>query len=624
MGRAARLALIVLVASLAAAVGAPGTGAQPQPGVSPDETALAIQLASPPTRDLAELAGLYSGLPPQPRVVNTEPPNYQPGRIDIFWIARQRPADHIRAEAVLRYVGKHAYWYVEAGVPTTDEAIQHAAQVFDSHIYPTVRRLVGSEPFPGIDNDPRITIFSGNVPGVAGYVTSSDSYPRSVHQFSNERDIVYLNLNQGQMGSADYLATLAHEFTHLVHWNTHPSEDTWIKEGLGDLMITRVFPERRLPSSGWAAVPDLQLTSWSDGQPGSEPLSAHYQQASWFLRYFLDQTGEDALYPLLARQSRGPASVSASLASRGGAFTDLFGDWIVANLTGASPGQGVRSYAARAPDIPRVQRLEPPQGLAGDVAQFGADYYELTVTTSSSFQFAGEPLVRVVGTTPFDGQGMWYAGRADASTSSMTRRFDLSGVERATLSYKAWFDIENDYDYAYVSASSDGSQWTLLPAPSMARPNPTGNNLGVGYTGRSGGAVRSEWIDESVDLSAYAGRPVWLRFSYVTDDAVLNEGIVLDEIRIDELGYRDGAESQNVDWELEGWSRVGAQVPQTWALHVVRWDEGTVAAERVQVDPSGRAAWSASSPGPDRAVLTVSGTAPVTLQRTRYNLTVTP
>jgi len=623
MGRAARLALAALV-YLAAASAAPTTGAQLQPHVAPEETARAVQSASARSRDLLELARLYSDLPSQPRVVNAESPDYQQGRLDTFWIARQRPADHFRSEAVLQHVGRHAYWYVETGFAVSDDAVRQAAEVFDTRVYPRVRQLVGSEPFPGIDNDPRITIFSGNVPGVAGYVTSSDSYPRSVHPYSNERDILYLNLHAIQMGSPEYLATLAHEFTHLVHWNTHPSEDTWVKEGLGDLAITLVFPERRLASSSFAAVPDLQLTSWSDGEPGSDPLPAHYQQASWFLRYFLDRFGEDALYPLLARESHGPASVDAFLADRGETFADLFGEWVVANVVGASANQSFKPYAAGQPDTPRIQRLERPQALAANVAQFGTDYYELPVASGTAIQFAGETTVPVVGTTPYSGQGMWYAGRVDSSMSSMTRRFDLTGVGSATLSYSTWFDIEKDYDFAYVSASRDGSQWTLLETPSMARPNPTGNNLGVGYTGRSGGAARPTWIEESTDLSPYAGGPVWLRFSYVTDDAVLNEGIVLDDIRVDSLGYLDGAESTTIDWDLAGWARVGGLLPQTWALQVVQWTQGLAETERLQVDASGRATWSAAARSPDRAVLAVAGTAPVTLQRAQYNLDVTP
>lgn len=624
MGRIARLTVALFSICLAALFAAPsGGGTRLSLQVSPDETARVVQEASARPRDVGELARLYSTVEVVPSVVNTDPPAYQQGRVDTFWIARQRPAEHFQSDAVLRLVGRHAYWYVERGFDVSDDAMRRADEVFDNRIYPRVRQLVGSEPFPGIDNDPRVTIFSGNVPDVAGYVTSSDAYSRTVHPFSNERDMVYLNLRALQMGSTEYLATLSHEFTHLVHWNTHSNEDTWIKEGLGDLAITLVFPERTLASSGFAAVPDLQLTSWSDGEAGSEPLAPHYQQASWFLRYFLDRFGEDALYPLLARETHGPASVDAFLAGSGSGFADFFSDWVVANVAGSSVGRTITPYAGARPDPPRIARMEPSQALAASVAQFGVDYYDLPTTLGTTIQFSGATTIPVLGAMPFDGEAMWYAGRADSSVSSMTRRFDLTGVQSATLHYDSWFDIEQDYDFAYVSASRDGTHWTLLEAANMARPNPTGNNLGIGYTGRSGGGARPEWIAESIDLTPYLGGPLWLRYSYVTDDAVLREGIVLDDIRIDGIGYFDGGESEAVDWNIEGWARVGGVLPQTWSLQVIEWNQGVSEVHRLEVDAAGRAIWSPSA-SIDRAVLAVAGTAPVTLQRAQYNLDIAP
>ena len=618
MGQAVRHALLLFLCLVTLAL--PASSAPLAAQLSPDETARAIQTSSPRSRDLSELAYLYSRADTPRRVANVDPPNYQEGRVDSFWVARQRPPDHFQSEAVLRYVSRHANWYVERGFDVSDNAVRRAADVFDSRIYPRVRQLVGSEPFPGIDNDPRITIFNGNVPDVAGYVTSADNYPRSVHPYSNERDIVYLNLRALPLGSNEYLATLAHEFTHLVHWNTHPNEDTWVKEGLGDLVISLVFPERRLASGGFASIPDLQLTSWSDGDPESAPLGPHYQAASWFLRYFVDRFGEDRLYPLLGRESRGPASFDA-LFGRESGFADLFSEWVVANLAGNSAGQTVRPYAGAVPDTPRIDRLDAGEAVSATVAQFGTDYYDLPVAPGATLRFAGEPTVPVVGTGPLEGDAMWYAGRADSSVASMTQRFDLSGVQSATLTYHTWFQIERDYDFAYVSASRDGRSWTLLETPNMSGSNPAGNNLGVGYTGRSGGTARPSWVEESVDLTPFAGGPVWVRFSYVTDDAVLHEGIVLDAIRIDALNYAEGAESTADNWQMEGWARVGGTLPQPWSVQVIEWRQGVPEARRLPLDAGGRATWSPAE-ALERAVLAVSGTAPVTLQRAPYTLEI--
>jgi hypothetical protein len=157
----------------------------------------------------------------------------------------------------------------------------------------------------------------------------------------------------------------------------------------------------------------------------------------------------------------------------------------------------------------------------------------------------------------------------------------------------------------------------------MTRGNATGNNLGVGYTGTSGG-TQPEWIGQEVDLSAFVGGRVWLHFSYVTDDAFLREGVAIDDVRIDALGYADGAEDASSDWRLEGWARVGAELAQTWSVQVLEFSAGGARLEQVAVGPTGRGTWAGAGRPIDRAIVAVSGTAPVTIRRAGYRLELSP
>ena len=130
----------------------------------------------------------------------------------------------------------------------------------------------------------------------------------------------------------------------------------------------------------------------------------------------------------------------------------------------------------------------------------------------------------------------------------LTREFDLSGLTSATLRYRAWFETERGWDYAYVAASTDGGKtWRALPATHTSDYDPVGAAYGPGYTGDSGG----KWVQESVDLTAFAGRKVLLRFEYVTDDAAHARGFAVDDISIPELGFSDGADSDG-GWQAEG------------------------------------------------------------------------
>jgi immune inhibitor A len=69
--------------------------------------------------------------------------------------------------------------------------------------------------------------------------------------------------------------------------------------------------------------------------------------------------------------------------------------------------------------------------------------------------------------TPRSGQCAWWSNQADESLTTLTRRFDLSEVEQATLTYWTWYDIEPHFDYAVVEVSADGGQdWHILSTPS--------------------------------------------------------------------------------------------------------------------------------------------------------------
>jgi immune inhibitor A len=144
---------------------------------------------------------------------------------------------------------------------------------------------------------------------------------------------------------------------------------------------------------------------------------------------------------------------------------------------------------------------------------------------------------------PYEGQFEFWSQMGDDLNNTMTRAFDLSGVTSATLNFKTWYDIEKDYDYGYVEVSKDnGASWNFV-AGSI-----TTVTEGIpGITGTSGG-----WVDASYDLSAYAGRPIQLRFRYYTDPGVAQKGWVIDNVSLPELGYFDGAETGAPGWTFNG------------------------------------------------------------------------
>ncbi len=126
----------------------------------------------------------------------------------------------------------------------------------------------------------------------------------------------------------------------------------------------------------------------------------------------------------------------------------------------------------------------------------------------------------------FSGPG-YYSGSGDNLSQSMTLVASfVVDAAHDTLSFMANWDIELDWDYAYVEISTDqGLTWQTIPGNVTTSTNPNGNNLGHGITGSSGG-----WTQAIFPLGAWLGQEIAVRIAYVTDAAVTNPGIWVDDI----------------------------------------------------------------------------------------------
>ena len=154
--------------------------------------------------------------------------------------------------------------------------------------------------------------------------------------------------------------------------------------------------------------------------------------------------------------------------------------------------------------------------------------------------------------------------------------------------------------------------------PSGTPTNPNGNSFGWAYTGRSEG-----WIQEQVDLTPYVGQEVWLRFEYITDDAVNRPGFLLDDIAIPEIGYMDDFEEDEGGWNPAGFIRHANVLPQRWLVQMILFGAQTVV-ERWELDGEQSGEWTIPlGEDVDRAVIAISALAPVTTEMGSYRYQVT-
>ncbi len=589
------------------------------------ETLQILQEADLPIRDLRDLAVRYRGLPPDSPSTACQGEGDQPvGARRTFLVSNNDTNETFPVTAVLRVKTSHLYMWVEEGRRVDLEDLRAAAETFERRIYPTTRAFFGSEWTPGVDCDPHLVVLhAAGMGSVAGYYASKDEFPHTVRPDSNEAEMFYINLDAVWVNSGFYNGVLAHEFQHMIHWYNDRNEETWLNEGASELAVFLNSYSGGGFEAAFLSRPDTQLNTWA---PHEEGNAEHYGAAFLFLEYFLERFGEEATRRLVAHPENGLAAVDRVLQEIGaGLDADaLFLEWVAANfLDHMDLPDGPRYRDLQLPQPRRMATVRhPPQEIQGSVFPYATDYIELPAGEAVRLAFEGASTLPLVATAPFEGRRFWYAVRGDESNPRLTRAVDLRGVTRATLRYRIWYDLEEDWDYAYVSVSTDGGRrWTLL-RPSGTDADPNHNNLGWGYTGISGGAGGPRWITETVDLTPYAGQRILLRFEVVTDDVVNQPGVVLDAIEIPEIGFRDGAE-EDAGWVAEGWARVAPRVPVRFALQVLRVRaDGTVRIERLPLEEAARGAWTLAA-GPDRrVVLALSALARFTTEPAPYTLRV--
>jgi len=592
------------------------------------ETESLLETTIVPVRDLHELAIRLRGLPADTeRTINPGgSPDYAVGTRRLFHVSNVDTDEQFDIHAILEYKTGHVYMWMEEGARFDRDSLSAAADLFEGHTYTTNRAFFGSEWSPGVDNDPHVSILHARGLGnsVAGYYSSADEFVAAVRDDSNEMEMFYINIENVTINDSFYNGVLAHEFQHMIHWYNDRNEDTWLNEGFSELaMHLNGFD---VGGSEWtfATNPDTQLNSWPEG-PGA--AGANYGAGYLFTSYFLDRFGADATQSLVAHSENSFASVNAVLDELGAGSNheDFFGNWIVANLLD-DPHLADGRYGYDDIDPPSFDiqttyyESDYPVSQSSTVHQHGTDYIELHGARPLTLRFTGSAQVGLVDAAAHSGQYVWWANRSDDSNTTLTRAFDLSGAseatgEQLTLEFWTWYSIEEDWDYAYVEASSDGGEtWEILATPSGIGTNPNGNSFGWAYTGSSGG-----WIQEQVDISAYAGQEALIRFEYVTDDAVNQPGFILDDVAIPEIGYSSDFEEGEDGWEPAGFMRHANVLPQRWLVQLILFGPQTTV-QRLELDEDQTGEWVIPlDGGTDRAVVAISGLAPVTTEMAAYN-----
>ncbi|MFN8194659.1 MAG: immune inhibitor A [Nocardioidaceae bacterium] len=160
---------------------------------------------------------------------------------------------------------------------------------------------------------------------------------------------------------------------------------------------------------------------------------------------------------------------------------------------------------------------------------------------------------------PATGSYMFWSDQGNDLNNTMT----LTGTSGTSLTANVSYDIEEDWDYAFLEASTDGGGTWEPVATNLS--DTSGDQSGfnssqTGMTGNSGG-----WVAMTATLPAGTDA---VRFRYQTDTAFVLSGFKVDDVAIDGTAVGT-AETDTEGWDLAGFLRTtGHEVQKFFNAYV--------------------------------------------------------
>jgi hypothetical protein len=505
----------------------------------------------------------------------------------------------------------------------TAAQIEYIGQEFDQHIWETdVFHFGNYDSRPAADpNGKRAAIFIHNIRDdaywtsyryyIAGYFSSglNDELQQNAIFVDSFNWADRLGGNTSTP-SHNYLyeGTVAHEFQHLIHHDVDADESDFINEGMSDL--AEQFNYGTLGTSShigeYLYYHRDSLTGWA-GELADYGSSVLWQDYLWEKRGGVTLTTSLAKRVAPGYEGRKFDDTAAKFSDPGDAFIWnqihdqlngmdgvahqvgsmdkvkwYFRNWTVANLldgkvtekrwnyrnlvlngidsAGMTVDQGLGYYESNVngnvpPTRKNVRRNTATEPWGAYYRTYGGSEPGFTMS------FTGAPQT---GIAPPTGRYEWYSGQGNMLERTVERTID--GVKPGdVLTFKTWFNIEQDWDYGWVEASQDGVTWTrlaqlsALPASSATNVNGSTKWEGAGaFTGSSNG-----WQDARFSMGTLSG-PVHLRFRYSTDEGYNEQGWYVDDITLGSfVDTVDGVNGWVTD-AADGWAFTTGQQDNDW------------------------------------------------------------
>ena len=257
----------------------------------------------------------------------------QIGHVERFFI--HIPETEVTATCIAK--SEHLYVYVDNSVRElfTDADAVAVAREFDTRIYPSVRKWMGTEWKPGLDRDNRITLLMHDVgmnnsgADYGGYFAPADQVPTAPN--SNRREMLYMDVFQFRERSRHtFYSSLAHEFAHLINWfqNGGTTDQRWLEEGTASFVEWAVYGTvHNIFVDGYLANPSVSLAY-------ANTRDTYYGGTFMLMLYLYEQYGgPEFIRGIIETDALGEHAIDAALAGsrKSIRFPEVFLNWGLAN-----------------------------------------------------------------------------------------------------------------------------------------------------------------------------------------------------------------------------------------------------------------------------------------------------
>lgn len=439
-----------------------------------------------------------------------------------FWVTKAGHANPSQITAKLAAATLHINLWVEDGLTYNANALQDTAA--NINLVMVLIRMPENQggiitqpqsrdeflnadqiPIPDVDGDGRFNILFARDLNTTGNIIYNpvNSLPGQfvANGWTNQQDLFIVNTSATpslELSDPTYISLIVRKFYSLAVETNNPAQAPWLREAESWYMWLQ-SQQLAIGANDFQTffqTPDLPLTSTDSNR------NAITAVGQMFLNYLRQRFGDTVLRDVFSTQGSGFDQLTQVLAKHG--VTDLvtdkpitgqdvFADFAMANALNSPIGDTRYMYNTPAATGLRANSLGAQdffnfQNQRFAVQQYGTNYLTLSATQPVSFQlsFDGAPTIPRLPMPDQPDNHFYWSGNGLNQNTSMSRTIDLSAVQSATLTFDAWHQLTEGWNYGYVSVSDDGGRtFKALVSNGTTTTNPNGLAYGAGFTGIS-------------------------------------------------------------------------------------------------------------------------------------------